>query len=124
MQEDLKLMNISDWIGKEGLSTILNSKHSQIVLFAADWCGYCSKFIHLIHSHRTDYDGQIHLVNTDDTDESLWDIHKINLVPTLVVFSRGEEVMRREGRIGTGLRQDDLEAALQTASTSRQAVDS
>lgn len=124
MEEVLKSMDISDWIGKEDLPTILNSKHPQIVLFAADWCGYCSRFIQLVHSFRTNYDGQINLVNIDDTDESLWDIHKINLVPTLVMFSRGEEIMRREGRIGTGLRQEDLEAALQAASASRQAVGS
>ncbi|MDG6995226.1 MAG: thioredoxin family protein [Nitrososphaerota archaeon] len=118
------MMHISNWIGKDDLSALLDSNEPRVVLFAADWCGYCSRFIQLIHSHKTDYDGQIHLVNTDDTDESLWDVHKINLVPTLVVFSRGEEIMRREGRIGTGLRQDDLEAALQAALTSRQAVGS
>lgn len=112
-------MNLSEWLGKEHLATVLRSEQPQIVLFAANWCGYCSRFIQLVRNVDSEYNERINLVDADEPDESLWDIYSINLVPTLVVIDHGKEIMRREGRIGVGLRQDDLLAAIQAATTPR-----
>ncbi|MCL4519254.1 MAG: thioredoxin family protein [Thaumarchaeota archaeon] len=112
-------MELSDWMGKNQLSNVLASQQPHIILFAADWCGYCSRFIELVKNTSNDYAQKISLVNTDDTDETLWDTYRIRLVPTLVVMHGGKEVMRREGRVGSGLRQDDLQAAVQAASEAK-----
>lgn len=112
-------MNLSDWQGKEQLATILQSEQPVIILFAADWCGYCSRFIQLVRDADIQYDRPIYLVDVDDPDETLWDIYRIKLVPTLIVIVHGEEIMRREGRIGAGLRQDDLHAVVQLAAAPR-----
>lgn len=52
------------------------------------------------------------LVDTDDTDESLWDDYNIRLVPTLVVLESGKEIFRKEAVPGPGLRELQLVEAL------------
>jgi thioredoxin-like negative regulator of GroEL len=65
------------------------------VLFSADWCGYCRRFRQLFD----DVPGGI-VVDISDEDDPLWDIYKIRLVPTVVLFDEGEPTKRWVGVLG------------------------
>ncbi|MDG6906140.1 MAG: thioredoxin family protein [Nitrososphaerota archaeon] len=103
---------VSDWLGKKESEEISQSDGTRIVLFAARWCGYCDRFLKTVESFKASDQIQLYLVDSDDPDESLWDIHKIRLVPTLVVFRSGRELFRRDGISGVGLRSKDLDDAI------------
>ena len=118
-------MKYRQWISKsEFENQILKSEKPRIVLFAADWCGYCKRFLTVV----SDYDSakvvlhppsdEIEVVDVESEGGTLWDTMNLNLVPTLVVFSRGSEIYRRDGKALVGLRESDLVEALNTASGS------
>lgn len=62
------------------------------VLFTADWCGYCHRF--LVHFKRLRH---AWVVDVSDEDDPLWEIHRIQVVPTVLVFEDGREVRRWQG---------------------------
>ncbi len=93
----------------------MKSSEPQLVLFAADWCGYCRRFLGVISEYKKSGNGKDHavnVVNIDSGDGSLWETYNVDLVPTLIVFSNGKQVFRRDAKPMIGLRQPDLEDAL------------
>ena len=105
-------LEITDWLGKEKFSGIKDSPGIHYILFAAKWCGFCTRFLDQARSY-TPPNGQIlSLVDIDDPDESLWDEYSVRAVPTLLVFKDGKTVFRRDARLGAGLRLPELEQAL------------
>jgi thioredoxin-like negative regulator of GroEL len=102
------------WVGKKEFEhEILVSSAPTIVLFAAEWCGYCRRFLNLVNEYRND--SEVAVVNVDSEDGSLWDDWNIDLVPTLAVFSGGKEIFRRNGKSFVGLGQRDLEDSINAA---------
>jgi thiol-disulfide isomerase/thioredoxin len=112
-------MQIGKWIDKDQFENKLStSKEGLIFVFAADWCGYCKRFIQLLDDYKSpqsDNYVKVEIVDIDSGDGSLWDRYQIPLVPTIAVFKHGKEVFRRNGRSGIGLTKPDLEAALEAA---------
>jgi thiol-disulfide isomerase/thioredoxin len=109
----------SDWIEKEQFEKeILKSPMPKLVLFAADWCGYCRRFLDMVSSYEPDPKlseserPELAIVNVESGDGSLWDTYKVNLVPTLVVFSSGKEIFRRDAKPLKGLGKQELDEAL------------
>ncbi|HEX2021842.1 MAG TPA: thioredoxin family protein [Candidatus Thermoplasmatota archaeon] len=51
-----------------------------LVLFVADWCGYCHRFL----PHFRRLGGTI--VDVTDEDDPLWDALALRVVPTVVLF--------------------------------------
>lgn len=118
-------MKTKQWVQKDEFENqILKSKGPHLVLFAADWCGYCRRFLGIISEYKGDEssitsgDNSITVVNIDSGDGSLWETFKVDLVPTLVVFSNGQQIFRRDAKPMVGLRQNDLEDALKAAAAS------
>ncbi len=111
------MINFGSWIEKTQFEKDLKAPGSKVVLFAAEWCGYCRRFISMIKSsHSSEVNAQnFIIVNVDSEDRSLWDQYHIDLVPTLVVFKDGREVFRRDARAGIGLQEKDLDDALKAA---------
>jgi thiol-disulfide isomerase/thioredoxin len=101
-------LNITDWLSKEEFTRLAASSDPKIMLFAAHWCGYCSRFLETVRRYNAPDDIEINLVDVDDPDESLWDDYGIALVPTLVVFKSSRQLARRDARSGVGLLEDDL----------------
>jgi thioredoxin-like negative regulator of GroEL len=62
------------------------------VCFCADWCGYCQRFL----PHFRKVPGSW-LVDVTDEEDPLWDSFRIDVVPTVIVFSGGVEVKRWSG---------------------------
>ena len=103
-------LKITNWLNKQDFQKILGSTEPKMVLLAAKWCGYCGKFMAIVN----DYDSSVELalIDVDDPDESLWEEYKIRLVPTIIVFSAGKALFRRDGKPSIGLQQLDLQEAL------------
>jgi thioredoxin-like negative regulator of GroEL len=110
-------MKVSDWIGKAGVADLVSSPKPEIVLFAAHWCGFCTRFIALAKGYQPSTEFELKLVDTDDSDESLWDTYSISIVPTIVIFMNGKQIFRRDGVSFSGLKKGDLEAALLAATS-------
>jgi thiol-disulfide isomerase/thioredoxin len=114
-------LETKQWVRKEEFENkILKSPGPELVLFAADWCSYCKRFLGVISDyHESDSSTGasryfVNVVNIDSGDGSLWETYKVDLVPTLMVFSKGKQVFRRDAKPMIGLRQSDLEDAMKT----------
>jgi thioredoxin 1 len=103
------------WLGKSDLEKNLKSPGPTIVLFAAEWCGYCRRFISMMKTFQTEQPRKVSIVDADSEGGSLWDDYRLDLVPTVVVFKNGAEIFRRNGRPGAGLEAKDLQDALNAA---------
>lgn len=69
-------------------------------LFWTDWCPYARRFLPLFEAA----DLGMTKVLVDVSDEGpLWDRYRIPVVPSIVVFADGHEVVRENGRSGYGL---------------------
>lgn len=117
-------MRIKQWIEKDEFENqILKSSVPRIVLFAADWCGYCSRFLTIVKEYQSVKEDlsprsdEVAVVNVDSGGGSLWDDFKIDLVPTIAVFLNGTQIFRRDGKPLRGLGQGDLEDAIKVIST-------
>lgn len=115
-------METKRWIQKDEFEgQVLKSSGPQLVLFAAEWCGYCRRFLGVISEYKesesssASTNNSINVVNIDSGDGSLWETYNVDLVPTLIVFSNGKQVFRRDAKPMVGLRQPDLEDALKAA---------
>ncbi len=100
-------MNVSDWLDKSQLQTIVAEPGSHLVVFAAKWCGFCTRFVNQAREFESPL--TLSLIDTDEPDESLWEDYSVKIVPTLVVFNDDEIVFRRDGKSGAGLKLTDLE---------------
>jgi len=64
----------------------------QAVLFCAGWCGYCTRFYPHFKALQQGF-----VVDVSDEEDSLWDLHELRVVPTVIVFQDGVEAKRWEG---------------------------
>jgi thioredoxin 1 len=112
-----KMIETGSWIEKDEFEKDLKLPGERIVLFAADWCGYCRRFISLLSNYKGSEGAsrEIIIVNVESGDGSLWDKYKVDLVPTLVVFKDGKETFRRGARPSVGLRESDLKDVLEAS---------
>ena len=110
-------MRYRAWIGRKELEQeILGSDKTSVLLFAADWCGYCKRFLQIVDAYSSKDDAtELSVVDAESGDGSLWDEYNVNVVPTLVVYRGGKQLFRKEARPGVGLRETDLEEAIKHA---------
>ncbi|MGI0085176.1 MAG: thioredoxin family protein, partial [Nitrososphaerales archaeon] len=95
---------------------VLKSNKPSLVIFAAKWCGYCNRFLAIVDAYSPAQGApQVFVVDTDNGDGSLWDEYEVNVVPTIILFQDGKQIFKKEGRFGAGLREADLEEALNKA---------
>ena len=81
-------------------------------MFAAKWCGFCSRFLNEARALDSKVGDELFLVNADEPDESLWDQYSIKIVPTIIIFKDGKQAFRRDGRSMAGLSEKDLTQAI------------
>ena len=65
------------------------------VMFMADWCGYCARFLPLFRQL-----GQGIIVDISDEEDPLWEFYGIQVVPTVILFEDGEPAKRWSGVLG------------------------
>ncbi len=80
------------------------------VAFLADWCPFCRAFAPRFE--LLGGTGPFQVAGGDVTDEGspLWEDFGIDVIPTVVVFREGAPGFRRNGVLGRGLSDADLEA--------------
>jgi len=107
-------LKVTDWLGKSDFEKVTKENGPHLIVFVAKWCGFCSRFIEQARSYQSPV--ELFLVDADEPDESLWDEFSIKIVPTLVVFDKGQILLRRDGKSMAGLRISDLEDGISRVS--------
>lgn len=87
-----------------------------IVLFYADYCPYCRQFKEIFESKEEElqkYEKYRGLVfaesNITDDNNPLWERCTIEVVPTIIRFKNSRTIKRKDGVLGKGLTEKDLE---------------
>jgi thioredoxin 1 len=91
------------------------SSANALILFYADWCGYCKSFLPIFEESVKNLSDQKILfggVKLNEDENPLWDKYGINAVPTLIAFSKNTIKDRRDAKMGVGLTKSDLETIL------------
>ena len=96
---------------------ILHAPEPTVVMFWAAWCPFCRTFRPTFDAHALRSDARFAIVRLDDEDNPLWDTYAVHVVPSLAYFRGGELVARRDGRLGRGLTEPEMEAFLREAFT-------
>jgi thioredoxin 1 len=96
----------------EFVQTVMESDEKYLVLFYADWCPYCAKFKPLFEAYEGKLKYRIAGAKVNDDDNPLWDMFKIESIPTMVAFNAGEVVTRRDAKRGVGLTKEDIESII------------
>lgn len=82
-----------------------------VVLFVLSTCPFCRAFRPRFEAFAAKGGAREFLtVVLDDFGNPLWDAYKIDVVPTVIVFSGETIAARRDGRAGVGLTEKDLES--------------
>ena len=84
-----------------------------LAVFYANWCPFCIRFLKIFEGtmmKRTDPLGA--LLDISDESNPLWETFEVEIVPTLVGFSNGVTIVRKDGIPGVGLGMPELEDAL------------
>ncbi len=92
----------------------LTNNSNSLVLFYADWCHYCSRFIPIFEESFKKINPKILVggVKLNDDENPLWDKYNISAVPTLIAFSKNSIKSRRDAKMGVGLTDSDLDSIL------------
>jgi thioredoxin 1 len=97
----------------------LASNPNSLILFYADWCHYCSRFIPVFDEalKKANPNMLVGGIKLNDDDNPLWDKYGIEAVPTLIAFSNNSIKSRRDARMGVGLTKSDLSSILTEINT-------
>ena len=89
---------------------VVESKGRFLVLFYADWCPFCTKFKPIIENYQNKLSYKIIGAQMNEDENPLWDLFKIESIPTMIAFDNGEIVGRRDANKGVGLTSTDMES--------------
>ena len=76
------------------------------VMFTADWCGYCHRFLPHFKRFRDAW-----VVDVTDEDLPIWDDLGIRVVPTVILYEDGIPGKRWSGVLGAR-HADEIQASL------------
>lgn len=96
---------------------IVESKGKYLVLFYADWCPYCAKFKPIFEKYDIKLPYRLVGAKVNEDDNPLWDMFKIESIPTIIAFDNGEIVSRRDASEGVGLTSADIESMIKELET-------
>jgi thioredoxin 1 len=97
---------------------VVESKGKYLVLFFADWCEYCARFRPLFEKYQGRIPHRLIGAKLNEDDNPLWDLFKIESIPTMMAFDDGELVTRRDAVTGVGLTNKDMESIVKELSDS------
>jgi len=105
-------------LGPDGFEERLRDMGSVVVCFAADWCGFCARFLPEFarRAARGQAGVQFAVADVSDYDDPRWEAYAIRVVPTLVHFVAGAPARRLDGRLGYGLSAGETDSFMRGAS--------
>ena len=82
----------------ESMEEILKGKKLVLVDFFAVWCGPCKGMMPIVEELEKEFQGKADIVKIDiDQHRKLAVKHRIQTVPTFMIFKDGEMVWRKAG---------------------------
>lgn len=82
----------------ENFKDIINSDQLTLVDFFATWCGPCKMMHPVLEQLKEELGESIRIIKLDvDNNESLSVVYRIQSVPTLMLFRKGEVLWRQSG---------------------------
>lgn len=90
--------NVLEFTDESFSSDVLESAQPVLVDFWAPWCGPCKALAPTIEEIANEYAGRVRVgkINTDQN-QRVAAAHRIQAIPTVVLFKNGEPVGRFEG---------------------------
>ncbi len=87
----------------ENFNEIINSDQLTLVDFFATWCGPCKMMHPVLEQLKDELGDSIRIIKVDvDQNETLSMNYRIQSVPTLMLFRKGEVVWRQSGALPLG----------------------
>ena len=82
----------------ETFNDIINGDKPVLVDFFATWCGPCKVMSPTVEALGKEVAGQARVLKIDvDKNEAVANLYRIQSVPTLIIFKKGEIVWRTSG---------------------------
>ena len=84
----------------EKFNDIINREELTLVDFFAVWCGPCKQMRPVLEQLKQDLSDDIRIIKLDvDKNEAIATAYRIQSVPTLMLFRKGEVVWRQSGAL-------------------------
>ena len=100
----------------EKFNDVINSDQLTLVDFYATWCGPCKMMHPVLEQLKADLGDSIRIIKLDvDKSGDIAEAYRIQSVPTLMLFRRGEMLWRQSG----AMRLADLKATISKLPTMR-----
>ncbi|MDX1612469.1 MAG: thioredoxin family protein [Candidatus Thermoplasmatota archaeon] len=99
-------------LDREALEARIEGEDLLTVLFYADWCGFCHRFMPPFRDHAEAIPGAVVAANISRESDPRWDTYQIQAVPTLVVFKQGAPLLKADSVPGLGLTERHLKALI------------
>lgn len=82
----------------EKLNEIINGSQLTLVDFFATWCGPCKMMHPVLEQLKEEMGDSLRIIKIDiDKNESLMEQYRIQSVPTLMLFRKGDALWRQSG---------------------------
>jgi thioredoxin 1 len=83
---------------KETFNDIINSETPVLVDFFAEWCGPCKMMSPILKDFATQMGDRVRVIKIDvDKNPAASQTYRIQGVPTLILFQKGQIVWRQSG---------------------------
>ena len=83
----------------EKLNEIINGSQLTLVDFFATWCGPCKMMHPVLEQLKEEMGDSLRIIKIDiDKNEALMEQYRIQSVPTLMLFRKGDALWRQSGR--------------------------
>jgi len=86
---------------------IINSEETVLVDFSAEWCGPCKMLAPILTELKSLMGNEVKIIKIDvDKNQRLASTYKVQGVPTLMLFKKGQLKWRQSGVVPTNQLQD------------------
>lgn len=81
-------------ISSKEFKSLIAGKGQFVAIFSTGWCGFCRSLLKELERKGPEF--EVVVVDISDESDSTWEEHRIEMVPTAVLFSDGREVARKD----------------------------
>lgn len=97
----------------ESFNDIINGDKPVLVDFYATWCGPCKVMSPTIEAIGKELIGQARVLKIDvDKNQAVANLYRIQSVPTLIIFKKGEVVWRTSGVMDKGALMEQMKKVI------------